>query len=88
MNKSSIALAEGVIWRRRPGEPGFLLSSRTGEIHGLNRTAAAILDALPVTGGDIDALAARLAGTFDVDPESARADIAAFLGVLRERELV
>ncbi len=88
MTSSALALAGGVVWRRRPGEPGYLLASRTGEIHGLNRTAAAILDALPATAGDVDALAARLIETFDVDQETARAGVAAFLQVLRERGLV
>lgn len=63
-----------------------LLNEADGAYLHLNETAAFIKTRLDA-GVDTDTIATNLAEEYDVDPQAARADVAAFLVALEERGL-
>ena len=77
-------LRPDVTWQRRDGGPGFLFDGRSGAVFGLNATAETVLEAM-AAGKEPAAL---LAKRFDVTPQAAKRDAAAFLDLLKEYELV
>jgi PqqD family protein of HPr-rel-A system len=77
--------AKSVAWQTID-EEGVVLDLDGGRSFGLNPAAALVFSLLESHGED--EIAAELARRFEVSPEKARADVADFLSVLRERGLV
>ncbi len=76
-----------VKWHREGRASGYLLDSRTGNIHTLNETAAALLEALE-QGADVGALEEHMRASFQVGELAAREDVTAFTQLLLENDLV
>ncbi len=76
----------GLEWREVEGEV-VALDDRSSEYLAVNRTGAALWPAL-VEGATRDELVTRLVEAFDVDRESAAADLDRFLGSLESRALL
>jgi hypothetical protein len=93
MNDVSVTLPEGRITvpddvvRRAFGEETVLLHLSTGQYHGLNATAARMLDLLEESG-DAATAARTVADEFDVGYEIVAADLADLCEKLRERGLI
>jgi hypothetical protein len=68
------------------GDEGIIMNLAGGHVLGLNPTGALVWSLLEEK--DEEGLAAAVAERFDVDIETARDDVRAFLDVLRERGLV
>ena len=81
-----ITVPEHVV-RRRFAEESIALNLRTGRYHGLNETAAAMLDALEA-GADPVALAGEIAAASGEPRERVATDLATLMRALAERELV
>ena len=81
-----VAVPEHVV-RRRFADESIVLNLRTGQYHGLNATAAEMLDAIEA-GAAPEQVAATIAERAGVPPERVRADVVALLRGLVERELV
>jgi PqqD family protein of HPr-rel-A system len=73
--------------RRAFGEETVLLHLETGQYHGLNATAARMLDLLEESG-DAAATARAMADEFDVGLDVVAADLAELCEKLRERGLI
>ncbi len=80
-------LRNEVQWRRTGDEPGFLIDTRVGGVHGLNATAAVILGALN-SGADSKALEAAVRDRYAVGQLAAQQDVQAFTQMLMENDLV
>jgi hypothetical protein len=80
------AVPEHVV-RRRFAEESIALNLRTGQYHGLNETAAEMLDAL-AGGADAEVVAQEIATRAGVPAERVRADVLALLRALVDRDLV
>lgn len=83
---ASVTIPEHVV-RRDFGEESIVLNLRTGLYHGLNPTAAAMLDAVGDAARVGDAVE-RLAEAFGQPRERISADLVQLIGTLRERDLV
>jgi hypothetical protein len=81
-----VTLPEHVVRREFPEET-IVLNLRTGLYHGLNATAAAMLEALE-DGAPVGETAERLARHFGQPSERVSADLVTLVGTLRERDLV
>lgn len=81
-----ITIPEHVV-RRRFAEETVALNVRTGRYHGLNGTAAAMLDGLE-RGESPAAVADAVARSAGADPARVRADLVALVRELAERDLV
>jgi hypothetical protein len=81
-----LAVPEHVV-RRRFAEESIALNLRTGRYHGLNATAAEMLDAL-AGGAAPREVAAAIAARTGVARERVQADLIGLLHGLVERELV
>jgi PqqD family protein of HPr-rel-A system len=68
-------------------ERGFLFDQRTGRVYSLNETAAFTVARLAAGAGAAEVEAA-LVDTFDVEVDTARADLARFVEHLVEEGLV
>ncbi len=68
-------------------ETGFLFDSRTGSTYSLSATGTLLLRAL-MEGTDADALGARLAAVYEIEPDAAARDAEQFVLRLRELGLV
>jgi len=68
------------------GEETVIMNLAGGRVLGLNPTGALVWSLLEER--DEEGLAEAVAERFEIDAESARADVRAFLSVLRERGLV
>lgn len=73
--------------RRDFDEESIVLNLRTGLYHGLNPTAAAMLDAVQ-DGTPVGDAVVRLAETFGQPRERIAADVVALVDSLRERDLI
>ncbi len=73
--------------RRDFGEEAVALNLESGQYHGLNPTASAMLDALE-DGATGDAVAMRFAEQYGQPKERVRDDVLALLRALTERGLV
>lgn len=81
-----VTVPEHVV-RRAFAEETIALNLESGQYHGLNATAAMLLDA--VTAGEApDAVARRVGAEAGVPVERVRADLVALLRALAERGLV
>ena len=88
MNENPLAqIRAEVQWRRDGESPGWLFDPRTGGVFGLNNTAATILESL-ASGRDQEGLVEDMVAGFEVDELTARQDVSAFLGGLKEQDLV
>jgi hypothetical protein len=81
-----VAVPEHVV-RRRFAEESIALNLRTGQYHGLNETAAEMLDSL-AGGEDAEVVAQEIAARAGVPAERVRADMLALLHALVDRDLV
>jgi len=81
----TIALQPRLAWQVIDGE-GVVLDLDRQRALGLNATATFLLERLAKE--DEESLAAALTAHFDVTPETARADVRAFLDELRRRGLL
>lgn len=81
----AIALQPRLAWQVIDGE-GVVLDLFRQRALGLNTTATFLLPRL--ANADVESLAAALAAQFEVTPETARADVRAFLAELRRRGLL
>lgn len=70
-------IRKDLAWRR-VGAELFVVDAAGSRLHELNGTAAAVWEGL-AAGKDEAGIAAALAGEFEVDPASARADVAVFV---------
>lgn len=74
-----------VAWQTVDGE-AVVLDLATGRAIGLNATGTLVWTYLPSESEE--SIAARVAETFGVDPVTARADVAEFVAMLRDRRLI
>lgn len=74
--------------RRRVEGEEFWLDLEGGRFYGVNETGAAILDAWQSGARTHDAIAARLATTFQVTLEAAREAVGSFLKDARSKGLL
>jgi hypothetical protein len=81
-----VAVPEHVV-RRRFAEESIALNLRTGQYHGLNETAAEMLDAL-AAGEPAERVAAVIARRTGASPERVQDDLLALLRNLVDRDLV
>lgn len=81
-----LTIPEGVV-RRSFAEETIVLNLQTGQYHGLNATAAAMLDGL-AEGRTPRDVAAEVAARAGVPVARVEADIVALIAGLRERSLV
>jgi hypothetical protein len=84
--ESRITIPDHVV-RRRFAEESIALNLTTGQYHGLNETAAAMLDAL-ATGMSPSQVVADISARAGVPAERVEADLVALLHALAERKLV
>lgn len=77
-----LAPSPRVAWQVLDGE-AVLIDLERGSAVGLNATGSFLWSQLAAL--DADELARELCRAFDVDPEHARADVAAFMALLQER---
>jgi len=77
--------AKGVAWQTIDGE-GVVLDLDGGRSFGLNPAAALVFSLLETHGEE--EIVAEVARRFEVSAEEARADVTAFMSVLRGRGLV
>ncbi|MCA9000822.1 MAG: PqqD family protein [Planctomycetes bacterium] len=80
-------LRKEIQWNREAQPFGFLVDPRVGEVHGLNETSNALLEALQ-DGCEESELCAILRARFDVGEIAAQQDVQAFVDVLRRNDLV
>lgn len=80
-------LRNEVQWIKAGQEPGFLIDTRVGGIHGLNQTAAVLVEALH-EGSNVEALETLLLARFEVGKLAAQQDVHAFTQLLMENDLV
>jgi hypothetical protein len=83
---SRIEIPDDVV-RRRFAEESIVLNLTTGQYHGLNETAAAMLDALE-TGMSPADVVADISVRAGVPVDRVEADLVALLHALAERQLV
>ena len=81
-----VTVPEHVVRRQFPDET-VVLNLQSGQYHGLNATAAAMLDALEA-GATPGQAAERIAGEAGVEVERVQADIVALVSTLADRGLV
>jgi hypothetical protein len=74
--------SESVAWRAFQGE-GTLVHLERDEIHSVNAAASVLIERLK-NGATLDQLVAALCEEFDVNEETARRDVGAFVEQLRE----
>ncbi len=74
-----------VAWQRI-GDEAVVMSLGEGRVLGLNPTGALVWSLIEER--DEDGLVAAVVERFETDASSARADVRAFLGLLRERGLL
>ena len=72
---------------RRLGERMILIHLQSNEIFDLNETSARMWELLVETG-EPDAVEARLAGEFDVDPADLHREVASTLATLAQNGLI
>lgn len=77
---------EDLIWREIEGQV-VVLDGRTWEYISVNETGRALWDLL-VQGTTEDGLVAFLLDNYEVSPETAAADVEAFLATLRDKDLL
>jgi hypothetical protein len=75
-----------VAWRAFQGE-GTLVHLERDEIHSVNAAATLIIEKLKA-GATLEELVAALCEKFEVDEETARRDAQAFVGQLRESDVL
>ncbi|MBT3340046.1 MAG: HPr-rel-A system PqqD family peptide chaperone [Planctomycetes bacterium] len=80
-------LRSNLQWRREGDAPGYLFDPRSGNVHGLNDTAAFLLTRIEAGDGRA-ALIEAVVAEFDIFPLSARTDVDAFLNILQDHGLV
>jgi hypothetical protein len=84
--QARVAVPEHVV-RRRFAEESIALNLRTGQYHGLNATAAEMLDALSA-GEEPERVAAAIAQRTGAPLEQVQNDLLALLHGLLDRDLV
>jgi hypothetical protein len=83
---SRLTLRDGLAWRR-VDERIVVLDERAAVYLAVNQTGA-VLWPLLLQGAERTQLEAVLGEKFGVDTETARADVEAFVGTLREKQLL
>lgn len=81
-----VRLRDGLPWREIEGAI-VVLDLESSSYFAVNRAGTALWPRLQ-EGATVDELTDALAAAEDIDPERARADVAAFVGDLRRRELL
>jgi hypothetical protein len=84
--RSAVQVPDHVVYRRFPLET-VVLNVSTGQYHGLNTMASAILDRLQSEATVADAIE-RLAREYDVPPDRLRDDVLALCESLLDRGLL
>ncbi len=75
-----MTIKKGLAYRKVAGEL-FVVDAAKARLHELNGTAAVVWDGI-AKGKSEAAIAAGIAGEFDVDAETARADVKKFISEL------
>jgi Coenzyme PQQ synthesis protein D (PqqD) len=83
---AAIQISKDVVFRDLEGEM-VLLNLATGVYFGLDPVGTRIWELL-ASGRSSDEIVGALTAEYDVDAETCRADLARFLGTLRDNELV
>jgi hypothetical protein len=83
---ATFAISDRVV-ARRVGDEVLLLDLSTGVYQALNETAARMWSLLQ-NGDPIESIAATVASEYDIDPESAAADVRALLARLLDERLI
>lgn len=81
-----VSIPEAVAWQQ-VGDEVVLLDARGGEYHNLNDVAGRMWRALDESA-DVAAAYALLCEIYDVDAETLRSDLGAFIGQLVEKGLL
>ena len=86
MEPTAIRVSTSAVFR--PLETGgVVLNVESGDYYELNATGRFLWEQIQ-SGSDIDEIASALVDHYGIDPDSAQADVAAFMDDLRERHLV
>lgn len=83
---SAIQVPEHVVVRELGGQT-VVLNLRTGQYHGLNQTAGALLESLRA-GGSVQSAASEVAERFSALPELVQRDLVQLCGELHQRGLI